>query len=94
MSRSAPSQVPVPSPKDSELPPRGVTYFRGALVLHTLRVDLGEDAFWTAVRSYLHNRAWKGARTENLRAAMEAASGKDLRKFFETRIYAIAPSDP
>jgi aminopeptidase N len=90
VSASSPGRPQLPSPKDSELPARGVTYSRGALVLHKLRADLGDELFWAGVRGYVASRGWKNARTEDLRAAMEAVSGKDLRPFFERWVYAPA----
>jgi aminopeptidase N len=60
------------------------------LVLHKLRTDLGDELFWAGIRGYVASRSWKNARSEDLRAALEAASGKDLRPFFETWVYAPA----
>jgi aminopeptidase N len=90
VSRSRPDHPALPSPKDSELPPRGITYSRGALVLQKLRIELGEEIFWAGLRSYVARRSWNSARTEDLRSAFEAASGKDLRPFFERWLYASA----
>lgn len=90
LSRSRPGHPPLPSPKDSELPSRGITYSRGALVLQKLRRELGEEIFWAGLRSYVASCSWHSARTEDLRSAFEAASGKDLRPFFERWVYAAA----
>lgn len=90
VARSAPGRT-LPSPKDSELQPRAITYSRGALVLDKLRSTLGEDAFWSGIRSYATGRAWKSARTDDLRRALEAASGTDLNAFFAAKVYAAAP---
>jgi aminopeptidase N len=92
VARSAPGRT-LPSPKDSELQPRAITYSRGALVLDKLRSTLGEDAFWSGMRTYATGRAWKSARTDDLRRALEAASGTDLNAFFAAKVYAAAP-DP
>jgi aminopeptidase N len=77
-------------PRDNELRARGVTYFRGALVLHRLRLELGEDAFWDGIRRYVKARPPAGARSEDLRAALEAASGRELRAFFARWVYSPA----
>lgn len=90
VARSVPGRT-LPSPKDSDLQPRGVTYSRGALVLDKLRSTLGEEAFWSGIRSYAQDRAWRSARTEDFRAALEAASGKDLNAFFAATVYAATP---
>ena len=75
-------------PKESELQARGITYSRGALLLDLLRRELGEAVFWDGVRRYVKTRAGLGARSEDLRAALEAASGKDLKLLFAERVYA------
>ncbi len=75
---------------DADLQARGVTYFRGALVLRALRTELGDDAFWRGVQSYLRSGE-KRVTSERLRAAFEAASGRDLRPFFARWVYAAAP---
>jgi aminopeptidase N len=90
LSRSSPGAAP-PPPRESELPPRGVTYSRGALLLHRLRGELGEATFWNGLRRYIGDRAGKGARSDDLRRSLEAASGRDLRAFFGAWVYSPAP---
>jgi aminopeptidase N len=91
LSLSPPGATQRRPPKESELQKRGVTYSRGALVLHKLRGELGDQVFWDGIRRYVKDRAGKGARSEDLRVALEAASGRDLRPFFATWVYAAAP---
>ncbi|MEP7124011.1 MAG: M1 family aminopeptidase [Byssovorax sp.] len=91
LSLSPPGAPPPPPPRESALQPRGVTYSRGALVLDKLRGELGDAVFWSGIRRYVNDRAGKGARSEDLRAALEAASGRDLRPFFARWVYASAP---
>lgn len=91
LSLSAPGVPHRAPPTEAELQPRGVTYARGALALHRLRGELGEDTFWRGLRLYAKERADQGARSEDLRRAMEAASGTDLRAFFARWVYAPAP---
>jgi aminopeptidase N len=91
LSLSAPDARSRAPPRDSELQARGVTYCRGALLLHKLRGELGEAAFWDGIRRYVRDRAGKGARTEDLRVSLEAASGRDLRGFFTRWVYTPAP---
>jgi aminopeptidase N len=62
-------------------------YEKGAWVLHMLRETLGDKAFFTGLRNY-YNRHKEGvASTEDLRAAMERTSRRDLRDFFDRWIY-------
>ena len=77
--------------RESELQARGITYFRGALVLDGLREQLGDEVFWAGLRTYTAARAGRGATSEDLRVAFEQASGKDLQAFFRTRVYAGGP---
>jgi aminopeptidase N len=92
VSLSDPSSPPHPGPTEAQLQPRGVTYSRGALVLDRLRTELGDAVFWNGVRGYVRDRAGRDARTEDLRRAMETASGKDLKPFFDTWVYRPAPT--
>ncbi|WP_394832963.1 hypothetical protein LVJ94_41325 [Pendulispora rubella] len=69
---------------------RGVTYSRGALVLHKLRTELGDAAFWAGIQRYVREQSGRAAHTEHLRAALEAAAGRDLKPFFAHWVYAPA----
>lgn len=62
-------------------------YQKGAWVLHMLRSRLGDDAFFRGLRLYYATHAGGVASTEDLRAALEKASGKDLRAFFARWVY-------
>jgi len=63
-------------------------YEKGCLVLHTLRDQLGEAAFWAGVQAYVALAAGRAAETAELRRAFEDASGEDLTTFFEQWVYA------
>jgi aminopeptidase N len=86
---SRPGEVVAP-PAEGQLQARGVTYFRGALVLHRLRQQLGDDVFWLGLRRYVNNGIGRSVRTEDLRAALEAESRKDLGPFFQRWVYTVA----
>ena len=62
-------------------------YQKGAWVLHMLRSNLGDDVFFRGIRNYYEAHKSSVATTEDLRAALEKASGKDLRAFFTRWIY-------
>ena len=57
-------------------------YEKGALVVHTLRTILGEEAFWVGVKDYLHTNAHTTVHTRDFQVAMEKASGRNLDGFF------------
>jgi aminopeptidase N len=70
---------------------RAIHYSKGALFMHALRQDLGEEVFWTGFKRYSQNNAGRQVRAADLQAAMEAAAGRSLQPLFEAWVYA-APS--
>jgi hypothetical protein len=66
---------------------RAVVYDKGAWVLHMLRGLLGDDAFFAGARAFLEGHRFAKAGTEDFREALEKASGRDLRPYFERWIY-------
>jgi aminopeptidase N len=65
----------------------GMTYAKGACVLHTLRGLLGNEIWWKGLRAYVAAQKAKVVETDDFRKAMEAASGKDLKWFFDQWVY-------
>ncbi|HEV7904720.1 MAG TPA: M1 family metallopeptidase [Pyrinomonadaceae bacterium] len=63
-------------------------YQKGAWVLHMLRAELGDAPFFRGIGAYYRAHLHKTATTEDLRAALERASGKNLRAFFARWVYA------
>ncbi|MCC6460253.1 MAG: peptidase M1 [Saprospiraceae bacterium] len=61
-----------------------LSYAKGALVLHQLRWIMGDQAFFAALRAYLDDPelAYSYARTHQLQAHLEQASGIDLDGYF------------
>jgi aminopeptidase N len=70
-----------------------ITYSKGALVLHLLRSDLGDEDFWEGLRLYTQTAARSGGvvDTRDLQRAMEKASGEPLAWFFDQWAYGIEP---
>jgi aminopeptidase N len=66
---------------------RTLVYDKGAYVLHLLRAELGERAFWAGLRQYTRKYFGKSVTTADFQAAMERASGKDLTDFFAKWVY-------
>ena len=62
-------------------------YEKGAWVLHMLRKRLSDDVFFRGLRLYYNAHRNANATTEDLRAALESASGKDLKGFFARWVY-------
>ena len=64
------------------------SYQKGAWVLHMLRRRLGDAAFFRGLRDYYRAHLHANATTEDLRRALERASGQSLREFFARWVYA------
>ncbi len=60
-----------------------LVYQKGAWVLHMLRGQVGSDPFRTGIRQYYREHRDRNASSDDLRRAMEEASGQDLRWFFD-----------
>lgn len=65
----------------------GNSYQKGAWVLHMLRGLLGDRDFFQGLRDYYKTHRNATATSEDLRAALEKASGKDLKYFFTRWVY-------
>jgi aminopeptidase N len=53
-----------------------------------LRRELGEDAFWKSIRAYVRANAGRHVVTDDLRRAVEDATGRNLEWFFDQWIHA------
>lgn len=58
-------------------------YPGGAVRLHLLRQELGDEVFWPAVRDYLARFAGGVVETDDFRRVMEQHSGQNLARFFD-----------
>ncbi len=59
-----------------------VTYQKGARVLNLLRAELGDDAFFKSLQTFLVQHSFQAAQIDDLRRAVENTTGRDLRPFF------------
>ena len=77
------------SPRSAEKEPvtSGITYQKGAWVLHMLRNLVGDVHFQKGIRAYYAKFFNANATTDDFRMAMEKASGKDLKLFFKQWLY-------
>jgi hypothetical protein len=66
---------------------RAVVYDKGAYVLHMLRGMLGDEAFLGALRAFQEQYRYRKAGTDDLREALERASGRDLAAYFDAWVY-------
>lgn len=58
------------------------SYAKGGLVLHLLRNQVGDEAFFKSLEYYLKNHAYGKAEIHELRLAFEHIAGEDLNWFF------------
>ena len=69
---------------------RAVVYDKGAWVLHMLRQIVGDDAFARALTAFQGDHRFGKAGSEDLRAALEKASGLGLEPYFREWVYGTA----
>lgn len=62
-------------------------YEKGACVLHMLRHELGDDAFFRSLARYLGKFAFGVAEANDFKTAIEEATGRNLHWFFDQWIY-------
>jgi len=58
------------------------SYNKGGLVLHMLRKELGDAAFYQGLNLYLNRHKYTAVEVDELRMAFEDVSGRDLHWFF------------
>ncbi len=62
-------------------------YEKGALLLHSIRKIMGDEAFRMSIQKYVAAHANKTAITEDLLSAFRETSGKNLTQFFDEFFY-------
>lgn len=63
------------------------SYQKGSWVLHMLRHEIGDAAFWKGYRAYYQKYQGSNALTADLQKVMEEASGKSLATFFKQWVF-------
>lgn len=74
-----------PLPPDAYL--TWVPYDKGASVLHLLRLTLGDEAFFAALRATYRRFAGRSLSTGAFRQRLEEEAGRDLAVFFDYWVY-------
>ena len=62
-------------------------YQKGGAVLHMLRGELGEERFWRSIARYVADNAQRSVETIDLIRAIEAATGRNMRSFFNQWVF-------
>jgi aminopeptidase N len=76
------SDYPLNDPPPWELFGRD-SYFKGALLVHALRQEMGDEAFFGGLRAYFSQYGGGTATHAQFQAVMEGAAGLSLDEFFE-----------
>jgi aminopeptidase N len=66
---------------------RILVYDKGAYVMHLLREEMGERAFWNGLRGFTRRHFGKSVVTSDFTRAMEKAAGRSLQPFFAKWVY-------
>lgn len=64
------------------------SYNKGGAILHMLRTQVGDDAFFTALNRYLKKNEYTDVEAHELRLAFEDVTGQDLNWFFNQWFFA------
>jgi len=63
------------------------SYSKGSNILHMLRSQIGDDAFFAGLKNYLTTNQYTAAEAHQLRLAFEEVTGTDLSTFFNQWYY-------
>lgn len=73
----------------------GRTYGRGPLVLHALRERVGDETFFTILRTWVERHYNGAATSEDFIALSEELAGVELDALFDAWLYAdVVPAPP
>jgi aminopeptidase N len=64
------------------------SYDGGAAILHALRKTIGDDLFFTLLRTWVADNSGQSRTTEDFVALANKVAGRDLTEFFATWLYA------
>ena len=62
---------------------QGHTYAKGGVILHMLRRELGDKAFFASLRRYLKANEYKAVETSDLEKAITEETHHDIKPFFD-----------
>lgn len=62
-------------------------YEKGACVYHIIRTELGDELFWSAIKTFVQDNAHKTVETIDLLRAIEKATGRNLLSIFDQYVF-------
>lgn len=83
-----PHEAPIGQPPADDLYKQAV-YTGGALLIHALRLRVGEDAFFNILRTYANRYQYDNADTDDFITLAEEVSGEELQEFFDVWLYSV-----
>lgn len=83
---------PIDDPGPDQLFGQAV-YVRGAMVLHALRLEVGDDAFFEILRTWVAEKGGSSASTADFVEVAERVSGAELSPFFDEWLGAPQPPE-
>jgi aminopeptidase N len=83
-------QLPIGEPPLDNISPREA-YVGGALLLHALRLQIGEEAFFASLSTFLERYRYGNAETSDFIEVAEEISGQDLQDFFDAWLHEVPP---
>lgn len=86
LSAGASSGIIIASPPPNDLF-SGEVYLRGAWTLHALRLAVGDEAFFSILRTYTERYHFSTATTADFMAVAEEVSGQDLDALFQAWLF-------
>jgi aminopeptidase N len=73
--------------KDAHEALGAIPYVKGALFLDRLRTELGDEKLWRGIGLYTSRNVRRLVDSHDFESAMEEASGRDLRSFFDSGVF-------
>ncbi|MBV8083927.1 MAG: M1 family metallopeptidase, partial [Chloroflexi bacterium] len=68
-------------------------YEKGGAVLHMLRTQLGDEAWWASIHHYLERHRGGNVVTHDLQRAIEDVTGRNLEPFFHQWVFSAGHPD-
>lgn len=69
------------------------SYDKGGRILHMLRKEIGDDAFFASLNHFLTHNAYQAAEMHDLRLSVEEITGRDMNWFFNQWFFASGHPD-
>ena len=60
-----------------------ITYLKGASIMHMLRMNIGDEAFFASLRHFMHKHDYANVESNDFKVAIQEASGKNTSVFFD-----------